>query len=37
MLSDFACEIKESDVFRPVIVVHHLCLVGRIALEVKEF
>ena len=37
VLSDLTCEIKESEVLHPVVVVHKLCLVLCLGLEIEEF
>ncbi len=37
MLADIADEIKEREVFHPVIIVHHLGCIRLLAVEVKEF
>ena len=36
VLAHHACEVEEGEVLHPVVVVHHLGLVGRVGVEVEE-
>ena len=37
MFSDLSCEVEESEILHPVVIVHHLSLVRRIGVKVQEF
>ena len=36
MLTHLACEIEEGEILHPVVVVHHLGLVGGVGVEIKK-
>ena len=37
MLAHVADEVQETVILHPVVVVHELCLVRRVRLEIQEF